>query len=304
MTAFTLAHFSDPHLPYEPRLDWRQRFSKRLLSAWSWHRQRRHVQRHDIVSALLADVHAAQPSHICVTGDITNFSLPGEFTQAATWLDTLGNDHDVSIVPGNHDALVPIERAQAWAHWQRWMRSDDQTDGWPYVRIRGDVALIGVNSAVPTAPLLAGGRIGAEQLAALEARLQGLRGHFRIVLVHHPLADGAVSRRKALADRAELRAVLQRAGCELVLHGHARDARLDLLRHDGGNILCLGLPSASAAPNAHDAGARWHALRIEPGMDGHDWRLTVVTRFWDDDDARFVSGGSFHYQIPRTEIRK
>src|SRR3546814_7268018 len=98
------------------------------------------------------------PSHISVTGDITNFSLPGEFTQAAAWLDTLGSDHDVSIVPGNHDALVTIEHAQAWAHWQRWMRSDDQTDGWPYVRLRGEVALVGINSAVPTAPLLAGGR--------------------------------------------------------------------------------------------------------------------------------------------------
>lgn len=299
MTAFTLAHFSDPHLPYEPRLDWRQRFSKRVLSAWSWHRQRRRVQRHDIVSALIADVRATQPDHIGVTGDITNFSLPGEFTQAAAWLGTLGSEHDVSIVPGNHDALVPIEHAQAWAHWQRWMCSDDQTPGWPYVRIRGEVALIGVNSAVPTAPLLAGGRIGAGQLAALEAKLQSLRGYFRIVLVHHPLADGAVSRRKALADRAELRTVLQRAGCELVLHGHARDACLDLIRRDRGNILCLGLPSASAAPNAHDAGSRWHALRVEP--DGNVWRLAVATRFWNDATAGFVSGGSFHYRIPKPE---
>lgn len=301
MTAFTLAHFSDPHLPYEPRLDWRQRFSKRLLSAWSWHRQRRRVQRHDIVSALVADVHAAQPSHISVTGDITNFSLPGEFTQAAAWLTTLGDERDVTIVPGNHDALVQIEHAQAWAHWQRWMSSDDQTTGWPHVRIRGNVALIGVNSAVPTAPLLAGGRIGAEQLAALERRLQSLRGHFRIVLIHHPVADGAVSRRKALADRADLRAVLQRAGCELVLHGHARDARLDLIPRDGGNIICLGLPSASAAPNAHDAGARWHALRIESVGESDCWRLAVVTRFWNETAADFVSGGSFHYQVPKPQ---
>src|SRR3546814_17916706 len=97
MTAFTLAHLSDPHLPYEPRLDWRQRFSKRVLSAWSWHRQRRRVQRPDIVSTLVADVRAAQPSHISVTCDITNFSLPGEFTQAAAWLDTPGRDqHGIS----------------------------------------------------------------------------------------------------------------------------------------------------------------------------------------------------------------
>ncbi|NGY03637.1 metallophosphoesterase family protein [Solimonas terrae] len=303
MTAFTLAHFSDPHLPYEPRLDWRQRFSKRLLSAWSWHRKRREVQRHDIVTALTADVRAARPDHIGVTGDITNFSLPGEFTQAAAWLETLGRADDVSIVPGNHDALVKLDPAEGWSKWQHWMRSDDgDVDNWPYVRVRGEIALIGVNSAVPTAPLLAGGRIGDIQLAALEARLQAQRGRFRIVLVHHPLADAAVSRRKALADRAALRDVLRRAGCELVLHGHARDARLDLLGGDGQPILCLGLPSASAMPNAHDAGARWHALRIDADSDD-SWRLDVATRIWDEPSAAFVSGGSFRYRITRPEPR-
>ncbi|HET8882912.1 MAG TPA: metallophosphoesterase [Solimonas sp.] len=303
MTAFTLAHFSDPHLPYEPRLAGRQLFSKRLLSAWSWHRKRRRVQRQDIVAALTADIRAVGADHIAVTGDITNFSLPGEFTQAAAWLDGLGAADAISIVPGNHDALVAVEPAQGWQHWQRWMRSDGDDDrvmpAWPYVRVRDRVALIGVSSAVPTAPLLAGGRIGATQLAALETQLHAQRGRFRIVLVHHPIADGAVSRRKALADRGALREVLRRAGCELVLHGHARDARLDLVGRDGAPILCLGLPSASAAPNPHDAGARWHALRIEAVADG--WQLDVATRLWDDAGAGFVSGGSFRYRIAAAE---
>lgn len=297
MTAFTLAHFSDPHLPFEPRLDWRQRFSKRILSVWSWRRGRRAVQRRDIVRMLTADVQAQQPDHIAVTGDITNFSLPGEFTQAASWLRTLGDAQRVSIVPGNHDALVALEPAEGWLHWQHWMRSDGEADtAWPYLRIRDDVALIGVNSALPTLPTLAGGRIGEPQLQALEARLAAQRGRFRIVLVHHPLVDGVVSWRKALADRAALREVLQRAGCELVLHGHARDARFDLLGASGRTILCLGLPSASAAPNAHDAGSRWHALRIEKGDDA--WRLSVAVRIWDEAGGGFRSAGTFHYRIP------
>ncbi|NKF23306.1 metallophosphoesterase family protein [Solimonas marina] len=299
MTAFTLAHFSDPHLPYEPRLDWRQRFSKRILSAWSWHRSRRAVQRPDILAALADDVRAQQPDHIAVTGDITNFSLPGEFEQAAAWLRTLGDGARVSVVPGNHDALVPVAPAEGWDHWQPWMRSDDaDATQWPYLRLRGDVALIGVSSALPTPPTIAGGRVGAAQLAALEALLDAQRGRFRVVLVHHPLADGAVSRRKALRDRAELRAVLQRAGCELVLTGHARDARLDLLDGATAPIVCLGLPSSTAAPNAHDQGARWHALRIE--KQSSDWRLSVAVRLWDEATGAFCSGGTYDYRLPRT----
>ncbi len=40
--------------------------------------------------------------------------------------------------------------------------------------------------------------------------------------------------RKALADRRGLRAVLRRAGAELVLHGHARGARLESVAGPGG----------------------------------------------------------------------
>lgn len=61
--------------------------------------------------------------------------------------------------------------------------------------------------------------------------------------------------RKALADRAMLRGVLQRAGAELVLHGHARDARLDALGGPQGPIPCLCVPSSSALPNPEDEGA-------------------------------------------------
>lgn len=299
MTAFTLAHFSDPHLPFEPRLGWRQRFSKRLLSAWSWRRKRRAVQRADIVAALRADVLAARPDHIAITGDITNFALPAEFEQAAGWLATLARPDQLSVVPGNHDALVAVAPAEGLGRWRPWL-GDGEAAGapaWPYLRVRGEIALIGLNSAVPTAPLLAGGRVGEAQRQALGKLLEAQRGRFRIVLVHHPLADGAVSKRKALADRRELREVLQRAGCELVLHGHARDARLDLLRGPGdAPILCLGLPSATAMANAQDAGARWHALHIARANGG--WRLEVATRLWDEARHGFVSGGSYVYRIP------
>ncbi len=33
-----------------------------------------------------------------LTGDITNFSLPGEFRQAADWLATLGPTERISLV--------------------------------------------------------------------------------------------------------------------------------------------------------------------------------------------------------------
>ncbi len=225
MNNLSFAHVSDLHLPFEPQLSFAQRFSKRQLSAWSW-RRRRAVQRPEILEALREDLRAHQPDHVAITGDITNFSLPGEFAQAARWLADLAPEGCLSAVPGNHDALVPVPHAQGLGRLDAWMTGED---GWPYVVRRGDISFIGLKSAVPTAPLLASGRLGAQQLARLEARLreEGAAARTRIVMLHHPPVDGAVSWRKALADRGELRAVLHRAGAELVLHGHARGARLE-----------------------------------------------------------------------------
>src|SRR3546814_8121170 len=55
------------------------------------------------------------------------------------------------------------------------MRSDDGSAIFPYTRIRGQVALVGVNTAVPTPPFLASGRIGADQLSRLETQLLALK---------------------------------------------------------------------------------------------------------------------------------
>jgi 3',5'-cyclic AMP phosphodiesterase CpdA len=299
VTATVVAHFSDPHLAFEPRLTVAQRFSKRQLSVWSWARHRAQSQQNTLLGALVADIHARAPDEIVVTGDIANFSLPDEFPAAARWLEQLGPREHVSLVPGNHDALVPVAGDQGLGHWRPWMSSDDGSATWPYSRVRGSLALVGVNSALPTPPFLASGRVGATQLDALEHRLQdlGARGLCRVVLIHHPPAAGAISRRKALDDAAALRAVIERVGAELVLHGHARDARFDRLRGPAGFLPCLGLPSASAVPSARDAGSRWQCLNVVP--DGEAWRLEQEVRLWSPQQAAFVSAGCFIFRLRR-----
>lgn len=295
MNPVTLAHVSDLHLPFEPQLSLAQRFSKRQLSAWSW-RRRRHLQRPEILEALAADLRAHAPDHVVVTGDITNFSLPGEFRSAAAWLSSLILPERLSLVPGNHDALVGVDPDEGFGHWAEWTRLD--SGGWPFVhRAGGNVALIGLNSALPTAPLLAQGRLGAGQLARLERILaeEGAAGRTRVVLLHHPVAAGAVSWRKSLADAPALRGVLRRSGAELVLHGHARDARLDALDGPDGAIPCLCVPSSSALPNPRDEGARWHRLVLGAERD----RAQVLVRRWSVERGAFVDAIRYDLQLPR-----
>lgn len=298
---FRLAHFSDPHLHFAaapPTLA--ERLSKRSLSRWSWARGRGDLQRPEILAAAIADIQAHAPDHWLCSGDISNFSLPGEFAAAGRWLASFASPETLSIVPGNHDALVPVPWVDSWAHWQPWMRGDDETglvnaSHFPYRQVRGDVAIIGLSSALPTPPGFASGRLGAEQLDALaELLLASQRdGLARVVMLHHPPADGVVRTRKALEDRAAFRKRIARCGAELVLHGHSRDARFDPIRGPDGLVPVLGVPSISAIPNPKDEGARWNLLGL--ARDADRWTIEVTARRWLPAASAFVT--SAHYRI-------
>jgi len=293
MNSCRFAHVSDLHLPFEPVLAPLQRLSKRQLSAWSWQR-RRELHSHQILDALVADLHAHAPDHYLITGDVINFSLPGEFEQAARWLRALAPPAQISLVPGNHDALVSVERNRGLGLWDAWTRVDGE---WPFVHRVGAVSLIGLCSALPTAPLLARGELGAAQRARLAQQLQqeGAAGQIRLVMIHHPVAESAIRWRKALADQRELRALLREHGAELVLHGHARDSRFDALAGPAEAIPCLCVPSSSAVPSRHDEGARWHLMTVNPGPQPS---VDVTVRKWQTETQSFQSAARYTLSLP------
>ena len=115
-----------------------------------------------VIDAIVADMKANAPDHIAVTGDLVNLALDREIELARLWLETLGDPHDVSVVPGNHDAYVPGALDRVCRAWGPWMSGDDakapvDRQSFPYLRVRGKVALIGATSARATAPFMANG---------------------------------------------------------------------------------------------------------------------------------------------------
>jgi len=238
-------------------------FSKRLLSRIAWRRKRKDHQPR-VLAALIADIKAYAPDHIAITGDLTNFASDVEIEAARQWLSELGPADRVTLSPGNHDALVDAKTADRFAIWSAWLGDGDDT-AFPRLRVRDGVAIINLCSAIPTAPHLATGRLGAAQLARLEVLLAdpAHRDLFRVVLIHHPPVQGAVSRRKSLEDLEALRAILTRQGADLVLHGHAHEGLVAALPGpDGLAIPVLGVPSASALGGGKHPAARWHAIEV------------------------------------------
>src|ERR1700761_2187066 len=174
MAAFALAHLSDPHLPPLPAPRLAELMSKRALGYVNWTLNRHHYHPGEETHALVADMHGQTPDHVAITGDFVNLALNAEFAPARAWLESVGAPDRISIVPGNHDAYVRATRHRFAETLGHYFASDDASGAFPSLRRRGPLALIGVSSAVPTAPLMATGWLGRGQLEALEKLLIGL----------------------------------------------------------------------------------------------------------------------------------
>jgi 3',5'-cyclic AMP phosphodiesterase CpdA len=274
MPAFVLAHLSDPHLPPLPVPNWRELAGKRALGYLNWTRNRHQIYRREVLDAITADMQARHPDHIAVTGDLVNLALETEFVPARTWLAGLGPADRVTVVPGNHDAYVRATQHHFAKTFGDFMRGDDGVAGdavhIPFLRRRGPLALIGVSSAVPTAPLMATGRLGKAQLDALDRMLGELSNAplFRVLLIHHPLRS--TSRHKRLTDSDQLLPLLKRHGVDLILHGH--DHIHSTMWFDGprGRIPAIGVPSASSLAHGHYPAAAYNLFSI--AREGDGWR--------------------------------
>jgi 3',5'-cyclic AMP phosphodiesterase CpdA len=245
---FTLAHISDPHLGPLPRPRFRELATRRAFGYINWHRNRARSYRPRILFDLVTAIRTEEPDHIAVTGDLVNIALREEIRLAAEWLQKLGPPRDVTAIPGNHDAYVPGAARAAREAWKPFMTGDSAGRlHYPFVRRRGDVALIGTSTARATAPMIATGHMSGAQLEELRDVLGELRheGLFRVVLIHHPPVHGETALHRRLIGADRFRRVIRDAGAELVLHGHNHTRTLYSIDGKHGPVPVVGVPSAS-----------------------------------------------------------
>jgi 3',5'-cyclic AMP phosphodiesterase CpdA len=160
---------------------------------------------------------------LVVTGDLTNLALESEFELVRRRLDAAGLP--VTVIPGNHDTYTRGSvRSKRFEQFMAHHMEGEREPGsdYPFVQRHGDVALIGLSTAIPSLPLYAVGRLGDEQLLRLARVLArtGAEGLTRIVLIHHPVLPGVAKARHDLLDLEAFRRVIAEHGAELVLHGH------------------------------------------------------------------------------------
>lgn len=300
---FTLAHLSDLHLAPVLRPSLRELATKRFFGYLSWRARRRHIHCRHVVDLMAEDIRRHAPDHVALTGDLVNLALRREFDNAAQWLKRFGPPEWLSVVPGNHDAYVSAPYDEGVGLWADYMRGDlaleslPEQGRFPFVRVRRNIALIGLSTAAPTAPFIASGRLGSVQTEALGKILPILRerGFFRIILIHHPPVPGMNPKRRGLVDAKRLAAIVEQDGVELIVHGHTHHSSVKQLRSRYGRVHVVGVPSASAVAHGGRPSAAWnrYAIRRGKGL----WRCTMNTRTYNETSDRFMEWGSVEFDL-------
>jgi 3',5'-cyclic AMP phosphodiesterase CpdA len=274
-----IAHFSDLHLlSLEGVPPWR--FLNKRLTGWVNLRLKRgHVHKASYVRAIAREIANSKIDHVVVTGDLTNLALEPEFELAREVLQKeLGIDPArVTVVPGNHDLYTRGARASRRFErfFAEWLESDlpeltaDVSGArFPNVKLRGNVAIVALSSAVPRAPLVAAGELGRAQMDVLARVLAHPEVAKRtlVLALHHPPLH-SWSRVKAhlegLRDARELLSLLMPVSRGLILHGHLHRRIQRAFTTHRGTLQQVGATSASLQDETPDRMAGFNVYEID-----------------------------------------
>lgn len=218
-----ILHTSDIHLlDLSGVSPWRY-LNKRLTGRVNLALKRRRSHDATLFQRMMEMVPRLGIDRVVVTGDLTNLALEPEFDLVQRTLRAA--PVPATIIPGNHDTYTrgSVRAGRFESFLSEFM--DGERVGraaYPFVQRHGDLAIIGVSTAIASLPLYAVGQVGADQLARLGKLLQATaaEGLRRVVLIHHPVVDGVAGARHDLVDRSGFARVIAEHGAELVLHGH------------------------------------------------------------------------------------
>jgi len=172
-----------------------------------------------------------EPDAVVLSGDLTQRARHGEFQAAHALLRRLGRIAPSLVVPGNHDVqwwASPFGirgTRPLYAKYRRWF-GEELT---PMLEVEGAViagalSAHGVSAGSMTwnlRDIAVKGHLPRSETDRLRRIFDAApAGAARVVVLHHNVLPGAISRRMGLADPADAQRRLVATGADLVLCGH------------------------------------------------------------------------------------
>lgn len=169
-----------------------------------------------VVRRLVEKINELAPDLMVVSGDLTQRARTSQFEQARAFLDELPKPQ--LVVPGNHD--VPLYNVvDRFIHpldnYKRFITSDLA----PFY-VDDEIAVAGVNTS--RSLTIKGGRINAEQVSEIRARMTGVGDRLlKIVVTHHPFDVREGEDEDDIVGRAKkAMPLIAESGADVFLSGH------------------------------------------------------------------------------------
>jgi 3',5'-cyclic AMP phosphodiesterase CpdA len=257
----------------------------------------------DQIAALERLVPELRPDAIAISGDLTQRARHGEFQRALALVETFRRTAPTLIVAGNHDTT--------------WWRSPFDLLGtsWKHAKYRryfGD----DLGPVLERPGMIMVGALTAHGLAAgsvtWNLRDLTVKGHLprretdrsrglfaqapaaaaRVLVIHHNVLRGEISRRMGLAHWRDAHRRLAESGADLVLCGH--DHQESVGQIDGRVVV--------AAAGTHTSMSRGHRPSVFNLVTLEADAVTVRYFRWQADERRFVPADEFRFARARVAL--
>lgn len=217
----------------------------RILQVSDIHFGRHAVAAH--VAAVARRIAERRYDVVVVAGDLTQRNFRGQFRAARAFLDAARAHAEVFVVPGNHDVAwwwQPVGLGVRWPllrGYRKWVGPEE-----PVLRLPG-LTMVGLNSCHGIQPYTLTTRlrdlsvVGAVRPAQWEraraAFAAAPAGDLKVLVFHHNLLRGDLSRRWGLVNRADGIGEALATGADLVLNGHDHQTRIEAVELAGRRMV-------------------------------------------------------------------
>jgi len=284
-----IAHISDIHVPPSGAIPWSHLLNKRITGLVNLRTFRKQDHPIELCTKLVAALAADKLDHVVLTGDLTNLALDDEFARAKEVLKPLLDSNRLTAIPGNHDKYV--QAANRHKRFEFYFDSAMTTDSdrehdYPFVKQIGNVAILGLNSAIKTPPLTSYGLVDSGQRERLVQFCTSpeLLSSFKIVLLHHNLHARSSSFKdwsSGLHEKDAFIDSLFEGKVNLVLHGHTHVAHRTRLERDGHAIQIIGCGSSTW--NRPEHLARYNIYEVQ-----NEELKRIECRVFDPERSEFI----------------
>jgi len=192
------------------------------------------------VEALEHMIPDLRPDVVVLSGDLAQRARHGEFQRARAFVHQAAKTAPVYVLPGNHDVawwwrpLIPFGREALYRKYRRYFGADlTPTLTVPGAVIAGALTANGVGWVSMTRRLrdiaVMGHLPKSEALRVRDVFSGAAADLARVLVVHHNVLRGEISRRMGLAFWRRAQRLIVESGAEVVLCGHDHQEAADLL---------------------------------------------------------------------------